>query len=96
MADIINESERIRKAIKSIVREVLAEEEKACFRVYKAKVSTAPNGSTCGVKLIGDTTELTLPYSSKCSLVATGDLVWVATLYNSFSNAIVWETANFK
>lgn len=96
MADIINESERIRKAIKSIVKEVVKEEEKACFRVYKAKITTPPNGSTCGVKLIGDDTELTLPYSSGCVSVQKDSTVWVATLYDSFSNAFVWQSNNFN
>lgn len=96
MSDIISESERIRKAILTIVRDAIAEETKSCFRVYKAKVTSAPNGSTCGVQVLGDANTIDLPYSSKAASVTVGSFVWVATLYNSFSNAIVWETVDFK
>lgn len=96
MSDIISESARIRKAISAIVREVVAEETKPCFRVYKAKVTSAPNGSICGVQVLGDANTMDLPYSSKAANVSVGSFVWVTTLYNSFSNAIVWETVDFK
>lgn len=96
MADIMNESARIRQAITKIVKEVIAEETKPCFRVYKAKVVTAPNGSVCEVQLVGDDNTMSLPYSSKVANVEENAMVWVATIYNSFSNAIVWETINFQ
>lgn len=96
MSDIMSESVRIRKAITSIVKEVIAEETKPCFRVYKAKVMTAPNGSTCGVQILGDENTMDLSYSSKVANATIGSFVWVATLYNSFSNAIVWEMIDFK
>ena len=86
----------IREAIASVVREEVETLTRDCFRVRKAKVVNAPNGSTCGVKLIGDDTLLTLPYSSKVSSVSSGSVVWVAILGPSMRNAIVWETANFR
>lgn len=96
MADIMNESVRIRHSIKKIVKEVIAEETKECLRLFKAEVITAPNGSTCEIQLVGDKKTMNLPYSSKVSSVKKGSMVWVVTIYNSFSNAIVWETINFQ
>lgn len=96
MADIMNESARIRQAITKIVKEVIAEETKPCFRVYKAQVKEAPNGKTCKVQLVGDENTIDLSYSSECARVAIGSMVWVATLYDSFSNAVVWQPADFN
>lgn len=98
MSDIINESGKIRQAISKIVRDILAEETKSCFRLYKAKVVTAPtpNSSTCEIQLAGDEKTMSLPYSTKISNITAGSMVWVATIYNSFSNAIVWETIDFQ
>lgn len=89
---------KIKQSLKKIIKEVIAEETKPCFRVYKAKVITAPNTETqtCGVQLIGDNKTINLPYSSKVASITVDSFVWVATLYNSFSNAIVWETVDFK
>ena len=89
---------RIKQSLNKIIKEVIAEETKPCFRVYKAKVITAPNTETqtCGVQLLGDNKVINIPYSSKVANVTTNSFVWVATIYNSFSNAIVWETIDFK
>ena len=92
----LNKSQRIKQLLTDLIGEVVKEATKECFRVYKAKVISAPNGSTCSVRLIGDTETLDLPYSSKVASVSVGQVVWVATLYNNFRNAIVWETYNFR
>lgn len=91
-----NEIKIIREAITQVVRDVLDEETRDCFRVRKAVVTSAPNGSVCRVKLVGDDTILALPYSSKVTSVSVNDVVWVAILGDSMRNAIVWETANFR
>lgn len=91
----MNYSEQIRKSIEEVVRETIKKETKDCFRIYKAKVITAPNGNTCTVQLIGDSTQLTIPYSSDCSTVTENQFVWVAAPYG-FRNAIVWQTIDFK
>ena len=91
----MNHSEQIRKSIETVVREIIKKETKDCFRIYKAKVITAPNGTTCTVQLIGDSTQLTIPYSSKCADVTANQFVWIAAPYG-FRNAIVCETVNFK
>lgn len=44
-----------------------------------------------GVKLVGDATELFLPYKSTVSDAAVGSAVWVAKIYGSWRNAIVWD-----
>lgn len=92
----LEEAKEFRKAIESVAREVIAQETKDCLRVYKAKVTSAPSGGVCSVQLVGDTTTLTIPYSSKASSVSVGAVVWVAVLFNDMRNAIVWETADFR
>lgn len=91
----MNYSEQIRKSIEEVVRETIKKETKDCFRIYKAKVISAPNGNTCTVQLIGDSTQLTIPYSSDCSIVTENQFVWVAAPYG-FRNAIVWQKIDFK
>lgn len=92
----LTESAKLRNAIKKIVKQVIDEEEKPCFRLYKAQITSAPNGTTCTVQLDGYTNTINLPYSSAVQYVNVGDMVWVATLYNSFSNAIVFCPINFE
>ena len=99
--NLLSESKQIKELIKKVVSKQVKEETKSCFRVYKAKVVQGPYideilGSVCQVSLFGDTTVLTIPYSSKVQNMAVGDIVLVATIFNSFRNAIVWETPNFK
>lgn len=92
----LNESAKIQKSLVKLIKKVVAAETRPCFRVYKAVVTAAPANNLCKVKLIGDQTEIELPYSSKMSSMAVGDVVLVATVFNSLSNAIVWETYNFS
>ncbi len=87
---------KIKQSLTKIIKEVIEEETKPCFRIYKAKVTSAPNGSKIGVKLIGQETTMNLPYSTNVRNATVGNIVWVATIYNSFSNALVWETVDFK
>lgn len=94
--NLFNDAKVVREAIVSVVREVIGEETRDCFRVRKAVVTSAPNGSVCRVQLVGDDTILALPYSSRTTSVSAGDVVWVAVLGPSMRNAIVWETADFN
>lgn len=93
---LLSDAKEIRAAIEAVVRDEIERETRDCFRVRKAVVTTAPNGSKCSVKLVGDDTILSLPYSSAVSSVSVGNVVWVAILGNSMRNAIVWETATFR
>ena len=89
-------SKLLRGAITKVAKEVIAEETRSCFRVKKASVITAPNGSVCEVKLLGDDTVLSLPYSSAVASVSAGDVVWVAIIYNNLKNAVVWQKIDFS
>ena len=93
---LLDEAREIRAAIEAVCREVVREETRDCFRVKKAVVVYAPNGSTCTVKLVGDTENLALPYSSAVASVSSGAVVWVAILGDSMRNAIVWEKAKLR
>ena len=98
---LFSEAQAFKRAVEEIVKPLIERQTRACFRVYKAKVIQAPYtdpslGAVCQVQLNGDNTVLTLPYSSKTAGMAVGDTVLVATVFNSFRNAIVWETRNFN
>ena len=93
---ILSDAAAFREAIAQIVRDEIQNETRDCFWVRKAIVTAAPNGTVCQVKLVGDDTTLSLPYSSAVSSVSIGDAVWVAILFGSMRNAIVWETYNFQ
>lgn len=93
---VMEESGMLRKMIKSVVNEAVEKATRDCFRVYKAVITTVPDGSACGVRLVGENTIMSLPYSSKITGVSVGDIVWIASIYGSMHNAIVWETADFK
>ena len=95
---MLSEAQKIKRAIERVADAEIQKLTAPCLRVYKAKITEAPNGTTCKVKLIGDDTILTLPYASKLSGLTVGTFVWVAAFYatdNSFSNALVWDTLKF-
>lgn len=90
------ESAKLKNLMKKLIKECINEEEKSCFRLYKAIVKTVPNGSTCGVQVLGDDNIINLRYSSAVRGVKVNEFVWVATIYKSFSNAIVFSTVDFN
>ena len=92
---ILSDAAAFREAIAQIVRDEIQSETRDCFRVRKAKVTTAPTATVMGVQLVGDETELFLPYSSVVSDALVGDVVWVGILFGSMRNAFVWENATF-
>lgn len=95
---MLNESAKIKKAIERVADAEINKLTAPCYRTYKAIVTEAPNGATCKVRLIGDDTELTLPYAEKLSGIKEGAYVWVGAFYatdKSLSNAVVWETLKF-
>lgn len=97
MKDIFSQSEQLRQALTPFIQKIVDERTRECLRTYKAKVVTAPNTTTkkCEVQLIGQDTTLSLPYSTAVSGVIVGDMVWVATTYNSWKNAVVWQKIKF-
>ena len=97
----LENAKELKRMMKTIIKEVVQEETKACLRVYKATVIAAPytdpqRGSVCQIRLSGDSSVLTVPYSSKVQSMSVGDLVLVAPTFGSMRNAIVWEFQNFK
>ena len=95
--NVYEDAKKLRAAIESVARDIVRREMRDCFRVKKAKVTTAPDGTVCGVQLAGDETELFLPYVSSLSTVQVGNVVWVAVLGgDSMRNAIVWQNANLS
>ena len=101
MNNLFSQSEELKAVLKTIVKDIVRQETRPCFRVYKAQVVTAPyndadKNSVCDVKLIGDSDSITIPYSSKMASMQVNDFVWVATIFDSFRNAIVWETIDFN
>lgn len=95
---LFDDAKRLKSAIEDIAREVIARETRDCFRVRKAVVTTAPDSGTglCGVTLVGDATELFLPYVSGLASASVGDAVWVAILGASMRNAVVWQNATLS
>ena len=104
--DLMTEAKLLRDTIADVVRSVLAEEMKDCFRVKKAILLTAPAGGTCQVRYVGDSTgSVTLPYAPRIRTaydggrLALNQAVWVAIPFSSDKserNAIVWETGSFQ
>lgn len=86
--------EKLKAYLERIIRQIVRQETRSCFRVVKAKVITAPNSTTgvCEIQLIGNTQTLSLPYTSEVSGAEAGDMVLVGVVYNNFRNAFVWKT----
>lgn len=93
-----SQSDELRRAITPFLENLIKENTRECFRLHKAVVVTAPNSTTklCEVRLVGQTTTLSLPYSTYVQNASVGDAVWVATTYNSWRNAIVFISIDFK
>lgn len=98
MNDIFSQSEQLRQALTPFIQKIVDERTRECLRTYKARVVTAPNSATgkCTIQLVGQTTTLSLPYSTAVNSVSVGDMVWVATTYNSWKNAVVWQKIDFS
>lgn len=96
MSDLAD-SLAIKRAIEQVVDERIAKITDVCFRVYKALVISV-NGDKMTVNILGDKLDdtITIPYSTAVSDAVRGDYVLVATTYNSWRNAVVWQKWNFK
>ena len=74
---LLSDAKEVRSAIAAIVRDEIERQTGDCLRVRKAIVQTAPNGSVCGVQLMGDLNRngtpkvINLPYSSLPMVGAT-------------------------
>lgn len=103
MSNVFEESAKLKQALTPIIEKIVDERTRSCLRTYKAKVVTAPDSTTgkCVVQLMGQSglsnpTTLSLPYSTAVSSVSVGQMVWVATTYNSWRNAVVWQKIDFS
>lgn len=96
------ESERIKKAIERVADKRIDEQTKDCLRLYKAILINPANNGICGVSLIGDINTdgsnnvLNLPYSQLIEDLPVGSIVWIAVIFNSWANAIVWADAQLN
>lgn len=89
---------QIRSSLEAFTRRLVKTETKNCLRCYRAEVTQAPSPDThlCGVKITGETEQILLPYSSSVSSVTEGSIVWVLSICDSMSNAIVWQKNDFS
>ena len=94
----MTDSQKIRKSIEKIARDVFNEMSRSCLRVYKAKVTTVPNISTgvCGVKLIGDDTEIFVKFCSDLNGLTVGEMVLVATTFDNLANGFIWKATDLE
>ena len=92
----LTESEILRRAIEGVAEDTVKAKTADCFRAYKCVVVAPADGSVMGVRRLGDTTTLFLPYSSAVENANPGEIVWVGTTNNNFLNAFVWHTQFFK
>ena len=95
---MLSESEKIKKAIQKVSAEETERITAPCLRVYKGIITSVPDGTKCKVRLVGDTTEFSLPYAANLSDLTVGAFVWVAVPYGtdkSMNNAIVWSDIKF-
>lgn len=96
---MLSESQKIKKALKKVIAEEVQTQIEPCLKLYKGKITSAPNGTTCKVQLIGDSTEFALPYAEALEDLQVGALVWVGVPYGtarSMSNAIVLADIKFS
>lgn len=82
----INDGMAFWNAIKAKIRALIKQETSNCFRLQRYDVTTAPNGTTIGVRLPEGTKEIKIPYSQEVSTAVAGDTVLVGW-YGSLSTA---------
>lgn len=93
---LYDDAKEVRAALAEVIRQEVEELTADCFRLKKAVVADTPGLTRMSVRLVGDNTVLSLPYSSEVSSVSVNDVVWVAYWGGSMRNAIVWQTADFQ
>ena len=97
---LYDEAQQAKKALIRLINECIADNEtvKSCIKARRAVVTTAANAGTgkVGVKLIGDNTEIFLPYNSTftASQLTAGVLVSVWYSYK-LNNGIVMKNAKW-
>lgn len=97
---LLEESAKIKRAVEGVSRQVSEEVSRSSLRAYKVVVTTAPylgdDGKYyCGVKQIGDETEITVLCSPRMKNVAVDTINWVLVIFSNWRNAILWQSYDF-
>ena len=98
---LYDEASRVKQVLVNLIEECIADNEtvKSCIKARRAVVTTAANTSVSGkvgVKLIGDDSEIFLPYNSTVSTSQLRVGVLVSVWYNySINNGIVMKNAKW-
>ena len=94
---LLNDAKLAKEALEKVIDHRIDVQTRDCMRLYKAKVVTPANENTkvMGVQLIQDTAEMDLPYTKAVANAQEGDIVWVATIYDSWRNAVVFANSDF-
>ena len=98
---LYNEAAQTKKLLTNLINECIRNSEtiKSCIKAKKAIVTTAANTTVAnkvGVTLIGDSTELFLPYNSAFTASDLPVNTIVSVWYNySLNNGIVMKNGNW-
>lgn len=98
---LYNEAAQTKKLLTNLINECIRNSEtiKSCIKAKKAIVTTAANTAVAnkvGVTLIGDSTELFLPYNSVFTASELSVSTIVSVWYNySLNNGIVMKNGNW-
>ena len=99
---LLETSAKAKKAIEEVSRETAEKVSRSSVKAYKAVIVTAPyqpNNSDryyCGIRLMGDETEITVLCPPRLTDLVAGDFVWVIILFSSWKNAVVWQKYDFS
>ena len=99
---LYNEAQQAKNLLSRLIKQCIAENEtiKSCIKARRAIVTTAANTTVpnrVGVKLIGDNTEIFLPYNSVFQADELVVGVLVSVWYNySLNNGIVMQDAKWQ
>ena len=98
---LYDEASRIKQILVNLIEECIADNEtvKSCIKARRAVITTAANTAVSGkvgVKIIGDDSEIFLPYNSTFSASQLRVGVLVSVWYNySINNGIVMKNAKW-
>lgn len=98
--EFYNEAEKVQQLLINFINECVANNEiiKSCIKAKRAIVTTVPNPATqlVGIKLIGDNTEIFLPYNSTFTPSDLSVNKIVSVWYNySLNNGIVMKNSTW-
>lgn len=85
-------SKPLKKAVETIAKSASRQQNAAAFRLYKAVVTDPPDQETRigKIRFAGERTKIKLKFVNNTKSSVVGDIVWVATVFDSLRNAVVW------